>query len=257
VPLETMFPAPAPPRFPAWSWWDVVAVLGFTIFAVFLFSVIAIAIARHLPAYRQMPLADLATDARIVVGAQAAAYPLVLVFIYILARSRTHERFRDAIRWNWPGISAPGYFITGGIVAVAVEGLSRFLPIPKSLPMDKYFHDATSAYLLAAFGLSLAPLLEELFFRGLLYPLLRRGLGLTYAVLLTAAAFAGIHGAQLGYAWGPILSIFVVGVVFTTVRARTNSVAASFLVHCGYNFALFAALWVASDHYRHLEKVAG
>jgi len=28
-------------------------------------------------------------------------------------------------------------------------------------------------------------------------------------------------------------------------------------MHCGYNFTLFAALWLASDHYRHLEKVAG
>ncbi|MGO9515847.1 MAG: CPBP family intramembrane glutamic endopeptidase [Candidatus Korobacteraceae bacterium] len=249
--------APPPLRFPAWSWWDVLAILGFTLFAVFVLSMLALAIAHHVPALRSMPLADLATDARIVVGAQAAAYPLVLIFIFILARSRTHERFRDVIRWNWPGASAPGYFITGSILAVVVEGLSRFLPIPKSLPMDKYFHDATSAYLLAAFGLSLAPLLEELFFRGMLYPLMRRAFGLATAIILTAAAFAAIHGAQLGYAWGPILSIFVVGVAFTIVRARTNSVAASFLMHCGYNFALFAALWVASDHFRHLEKVTG
>jgi membrane protease YdiL (CAAX protease family) len=103
----------------------------------------------------------------------------------------------------------------------------------------------------------LAPLLEELFFRGFLYPSLRRGFGLTVGVLLTALAFAAIHGAQLGYAWAPVFSIFIVGVVFTMVRVRTNSVAASFLMHCGYNFALFAALWVASDHYRHLEKVTG
>ena len=73
---------------------------------------------------------------------------------------------------------------------------------------------------------------------------------------MTAAAFAAIHGTQLGYAWAPILSIFVVGVVFTVARARTNSVASSFLMHCGYNFALFTLLWLASDHYRHLEKVA-
>jgi CAAX protease family protein len=255
-PLEQVLPTP-PPGFPAWSWWDALAVLGFTLFAVFVFSMIALAIARHLPEYRRMPLTDLATDARIVVGAQAAAYPLVLIFIFILVRSRTHERFRDAIRWNWPGISAPAFFSMGAILAVVVESLSRFLPIPKSLPMDKYFHDASSAYLLAVFGMSLAPLMEELFFRGMLYPLLRRAFGLTIAVMLTAAAFAGIHGAQLGYAWGPILSIFLVGVVFTLVRARTNSVATSFLVHCGYNAALFTALWFASDHYRHLEKVAG
>ena len=187
TPLEPAIILPAEPRFPAWSWWDTLAVLGFTIFAVFVFSIIALAIARTIPAYRRMPLADLATNARIVVGAQAAAYPLVLIFIFLLVRSKTRERFLDAIHWNWPGISGVGFFIGGTILAVVVEGLSSYLPIPKSLPMDKYFHDATSAYLMAAFGLSLAPLLEELFFRGMLYPLLRRAFRLTIAVLLTAA----------------------------------------------------------------------
>jgi len=254
VPME---PPLLAPRFPAWSWWDVLAVLGFTLFTVFLFSMAALFIARHIPQLRRMPLADLATDARIVVGAQAAAYPLVLVFIFILVRSKTRERFAQAIRWNWPAVTAPAFFVGGTVLAIVVESLSNLLPIPKSLPMDKYFHDATGAYLLAAFGLTLAPLMEEMFFRGLLYPLLRSTFSLTIAVVVTAAAFAGIHGAQLGYAWGPILSIFVVGIVFTIVRVRTNSVAASFLTHCGYNFALFTALWVASDHFRHLEKVAG
>ena len=256
APLEPAVALPVRPSFPAWSAWDVLAVLVFTIVAVFVFSLAALFIARTVPAYRHIPATDLATNARVVIGTQVAAYPLVLLFIFVLVRSRTHERFGKAIHWNWPGISAPGFFAMGIILAVVIDGLSRFLPIPKSLPMDKYFHDAASAYLMAAFGMTLAPLLEELFFRGLLYPLLRRAFGLTIAVVLTAAAFAGIHGTQLGYAWAPILSIFVVGVVLTAARARTGSVAASFLMHCGYNFALFALLWLASDHYRHLEKVA-
>jgi membrane protease YdiL (CAAX protease family) len=46
-------------------------------------------------------------------------------------------------------------------------------------------------------------------------------------------------------------------VVFTLTRVRTNSVGASFLMHVGYNSTLFGLLWVASDHFRHLEKVAG
>ncbi len=257
APLEPIPPAPPKVIFPAWSWWDVLAVFGFTIFAVFLFSMAALAIARTLPEYKQIPIADLATDPRIVVGAQAAAYPVILVLIFIVVRSRTRQRFPEAIHWRWPGISGTGFFVGGTILALLVEGLSSFLPMPKSLPMDNYFHNASSAYLLAAFGITLAPLLEEVFFRGMLYPLLRRAFGLTIAVLLTAAAFAAIHGAQLGYAWSPILSIFVVGVVFTLVRVRTDSVAASFLMHCGYNSALFTALWIASDHYRHLEKVTG
>ena len=63
----------------------------------------------------------------------------------------------------------------------------------------------------------------------MLYPLLRRTVGVVAAVLFTATAFASIHGAQLGYAWAPILSIFVVGVVFTAgarahrIRSRRRS----------------------------------
>jgi CAAX protease family protein len=242
--------------FPAWSGWDVLAVVVVTAVVVFGFSIAALFIARTVPGYRNAPITELATNAFVVIGAQAAAYPIVFLFMLVRVRSRSHESFGQAIHWNWPGISGARFFVMGTVVAVAVDGASRFLPIPKSLPMDKYFHDASSAYLMAAFGVTLAPLLEELFFRGLLYPVLRRAFGLIIGIALTAAAFAAIHGTQLGYAWAPVLSIFVVGVAFTVARARTNSVAASFLMHCGYNFSLFALLWLASDHFRHLEKVA-
>jgi len=258
--LETPLPVvtgPSERPFPTWSGWDVLAILVFTLVAIVVFTVGAMFIARSLPQYRHATFTDLATNAAVVIGAQTAAYPVVLLFIFLMVRTRSHQAFGKAIQWNWPGMLAPAFLISGVVLALVVEGMARFLPIPKSLPMDAYFHDATSAYMMAAFGMTLAPLLEELFFRGLLYPLLRRSFGLIVAVLLTGAAFAAIHGAQLGYAWAPVFSIFVVGVVFTLVRVRTNSVAASFLMHCGYNFALFAALWLASDHYRHLEKVTG
>ena len=253
----TVIVGPAEKPFPAWSGWDVLAILVFTLVAILVFTIGAMFVAHALPRYHNATFTDLATNAAVVIGAQTAAYPIVLLFILLMVRTRSRQGFGKAIQWNWPGVTAPAFLIGGVMLALAVEGMARFLPIPKSLPMDAYFHDATSAYMMAAFGMTLAPLLEELFFRGLLYPLLRRAFGLIVAVLLTAAAFAAIHGAQLGYAWAPVFSIFVVGVVFTVVRIRTNSVAVSFLMHCGYNFALFAALWLASDHYRHLEKVTG
>jgi membrane protease YdiL (CAAX protease family) len=255
--VEPIAAVPPAPRFPAWSWWDVVAVLVFTLFIVIGFSVAALFIAHSMPEYRNVPFTELATNAGVVIGAQTAAYPIVILLMFVLVRSRSHERFGTAVRWNWPGFAAPGFFLGGIVLAIVVESASRFLPIPKSLPVDKFFNSTTSAYLMAAFGTTLAPLLEELFFRGLLYPLLRRAFRLFIAVALTGAAFAAIHGAQLGYAWAPVLSIFVVGVVFTLIRERTGSVASAFVMHCGYNFTLFSLLWVASDHYRHLEKLAG
>ena len=239
--------------FPPWTGWDVAAVLCFTLAAVFLFSTVALGVAHVLTVKQHVSWSDLASDPIVVIGAQVAAYPIVILFMMRLVRNKAHERFWLAIRWNWPGPAMPRFLIGGAGLAFAVEFASRWLPIPKSLPVDRFFTDTNGAYMMAAFGVTLAPLLEELFFRGMLYPVLQRSVGVALAIVLTAVAFAFIHGAQLGYAWAPLLSIFVVGIVFTAVREKTNSVAAPFLMHCGYNLALFATLWAGSDHFRHLE----
>jgi uncharacterized protein len=97
--------------------------------------------------------------------------------------------------------------------------------------------------------------MEELFFRGFLYPVLARRLGLIVSVTITAFLFALIHEEQLAHAWAPMFLIFIVGVVFTLVRARMQSVAASFLMHVGYNFTLFAALFFSTGHFHNFDKL--
>ena len=49
--------------------------------------------------------------------------------------------------------------------------------------------------------------------------------------------------------------LFLVGVVLTLVRARSGSLAASFLVHLSYNATLFTILYLATDHFTRLERV--
>jgi hypothetical protein len=249
------FQAPAPSADPIWEAAKDFAVLGCVVASIFVCTGVALGVAHALPAYRDVALTVLAADPKIIVGAQVASYPIVLVVMFVLVRIRTGEPFLTAISWKWPTGRAGAFLLLGVGVAFGIEVISHFLPIPKSLPIDKFFDTPATAYLMAFFGILLAPLLEEMFFRGLLYPLLRRLLGVLVAVLLTAALFAAIHGAQLGNAWAPILSIFIVGLALTIVRERTGSVAASFLTHAGYNTTLFVTLWFASDHFRHLEKV--
>ena len=249
-------PAAQLPRavFPPWSAWDVAAVLAFTVASIVLFTALALGAAHLLTGKRHVPLGDLASSPIVVIGSQVAAYPLVIAFMMFLVRNKSRLDFWRTIQWNWPKARAIVFLLAGVGFAFVVELASRYLPIPKSLPVDKFFTDRLGAYLMAIFGITLAPLLEELFFRGMLYPLVRRAAGVTAAVLVTATTFAFIHGGQLDYAWAPLVSIFVVGLVFTLVRERTGSVAASFLMHCGYNLALFGSLWVASDGFLHLEK---
>ena len=75
-----------------------------------------------------------------------------------------------------------------------------------------------------------------------------------YGILVTAALFGLLHGAQLGYSWA-VLIIFFVGLALTTVRAVTKSVASSFLVHVGYNGTLSLLLFAATSGFRHLERI--
>jgi uncharacterized protein len=166
------------------------------------------------------------------------------------------QPFWRAIRWNWPTNWLP-YLFAGMVLAISLQGLAHLLPMPKELPIDRFFQNTREAWALSLFGVTLAPLLEELFFRGFLYPVLVRRLGTMLAVLFTAALFGLIHAPQLGRAWAPVLVVFLVGVVLTITRAATKSVAASLLIHVAYNGTLSALLFAASDGFRHLEKLNG
>jgi len=64
-----------------------------------------------------------------------------------------------------------------------------------------------------------------------------------------------LHGPQLLNSWGPVLVIFLVGIVLTMVRAHKNSVAASLLVHVAYNGTISALMFIGTDGFRHLEKL--
>jgi hypothetical protein len=73
-------------------------------------------------------------------------------------------------------------------------------------------------------------------------------------ILLTALPFGLIHFFQYGRSWGAVLIIFLVGVVLTTVRAVTKSVASSFLAHVGYNGTLMVLAALQTDGFRHMDK---
>jgi membrane protease YdiL (CAAX protease family) len=143
----------------------------------------------------------------------------------------------------------------GALLLVVLSGVSHFLPIPKRVPVDQFFSRPMEAYLTSLFAISFGPFMEELFFRGFLYPVLARRLGVWMGVFTTALGFGLLHAMQLGFAWGPILIIFIVGVVLTITRVAARSVAASFLVHVAYNSTLTVITFIGTDGFRHLEKL--
>jgi membrane protease YdiL (CAAX protease family) len=254
LPPEYVTPAAIiPVENPGWSGWDVLAIIGVTVVAILLSMLAVMFVAQRL-SHSRTGLLDLAKVPELVVLSQVLAYVLVFMIMVVIATRHQTQSFGEAIRWNWP--THWGFYLAEGVVlSIALQFIAHFLPIPKNLPMDEFLQTQRQAYMLSIFGVTFAPLLEELFFRGFLYPVLARRLGMSMAVLLTALAFASIHGAQLMYSWGPVLVIFMVGMVLTITRAITKSVAAGLLIHVAYNGTLSFLMFLGTDHFRHLEKL--
>jgi membrane protease YdiL (CAAX protease family) len=254
TPALTPIPVAAvPTENPVWNGWDVlhIALLMFLSPFVIFFGVGAVA-KRYF--YPGVGWAQLAQKPVLALIAELVAYVIVLGFMVMLIEGKYHVRFSDAIEWRWP--RGPLALLgLGAFMLFALQGVAHFLPIPKTVPFDEFFKQPLEAYLTSAFAVSLGPLMEELFFRGFLYPVAVRRMGTVAAVFLTALAFGLLHAMQLGFAWGPILIIFLVGVVLTIVRAVSRSVASSFLVHVAYNGTLTVLTLVATGGFRHLERL--
>jgi membrane protease YdiL (CAAX protease family) len=142
--------------------------------------------------------------------------------------------------------------VAGGVLlALAVQFSANFLPSPPELPIDKMLRTPLDAWLMSIFGVFIAPFVEEVLFRGLLFPVLARSAGAVSSLVVTSILFGAIHADQLGGEWIQVSCIVFVGGVLTLVRWRFRSLASSTLVHVGYNGALFAVLFVQTQGFRH------
>ena len=256
---QSVLPAPSQieiPRDPAWTALDLVRLVVLTIVAL-IAGVFAVVLIARVWIHPHSNIGDIVRIPLVAVAGQGLAYLLVFAYMYILVtRERRRPDFLNAIHWNWPSSPAV-YVLIGVVLSFALQILASRLPIPKNLPIDTFFSTPSEAWVLTIFGITLAPLMEELFFRGFLYPVLARGIGVTAAIFVTGFAFALLHGSQLMYSWGPVLVIFLVGIILTMVRAFKNSVAASLIVHIAYNGTISALMFYATDGFRHLEKLNG
>jgi uncharacterized protein len=248
--------APTPPASkagenPVWSGWDVLLIAALTLGAIFLVQLILILVALRF-VYPHENWIEVAQKPVLALLSELLAYAVVAVYMVLLVEGKYHTRFWPAIRWNWPGLA--GVSLLGlGVLMLGLDALGRFLPMPKSTPFDQFFDRPLDAYLTAAFAITLGPLMEELFFRGFLYPVLARRMGAFWGIILTALPFGLMHYVQYR-SWSAVLIIVLVGVVLTTVRAVTKSVASSFLAHVGYNTTLMALAAWATDGFRHMDK---
>jgi membrane protease YdiL (CAAX protease family) len=178
----------------------------------------------------------------VVLVSQAMLDGLAILYLYLMLLARTPAPFWPSIGWREmrPGAgkirdSALQFLAGGAVLAIAVSFAGGFLNSKETLPIEELLKARVSILLFGILGVVVAPLVEETIFRGFLYPVIARRLGIAAGIAITGTLFGLMHAAQLWGGWGQIALLILVGVVLTWVRARTGTVAASYFVHLGYN----------------------
>jgi len=125
-------------------------------------------------------------------AAMAVTYLVTLGACFLVFPLFWEREFLAGLNWNgdaaqrfWGRLIAAGLLVGWG-----VQALSSLIPMPKSIPMDDFFKTPSDVWLVTLFGTLLAPLFEEITFRGFLLPAFSIAFDWLAPVLRHVAAFA-------------------------------------------------------------------
>jgi len=235
-----------------WDWFDLF-LLVIMAFAGFLLLGVALASALHLVGFSAAHSGRAHT-----VGILFAIVVQILVDLSLLGylalqiRFRFRKPFWRTIGWRPlvtekfpPAIAYIGLAFAGFLLTALVSLVSATHPPSQKLPIETVFQSRPAVILYMMTAVFVAPLVEEVIFRGYLYPVAARSFGVLGGVLFTGTLFGLMHGAQLWGGWWQILLLVFVGIVFTAVRAATRTITSSFTLHLAYNSTQVIAFLVA------------
>jgi uncharacterized protein len=260
---ETRVPAPEHPQssvFPVWNGWDILFLAFFTSFAILVMGTMGRA-ASHLLQIKLHFWAQLlkhpASEGVTVLLFQVLLDTVILSYILLTILLKYDSPFFASIRWSQsPSKSWGNYLSLGMGLAILVLIVSTLFPPSEPPPVEQLLRHPITITLYATLGVLVAPFVEEILFRGFIYPVFERRFtqwwgsprtdasasflekvawGQVGAIALTGLLFAFLHVSQLWGSWAGTALILGVGLTLSTVRACTGSVLPCFLIHLAYN----------------------
>ncbi len=161
---------------------------------------------------------------------------VVLIPIYILLLMGDEKKRRNSlgIRYTTPGIKRLGVvFVLGMSAAVSVNVIVSLSQIARFSP--KYQQVSEVIYSGGLFmeivsAVIAAPILEELFFRGMIYKRLQDMINVKAAVIVSALFFGAFHGNLVQFVYA-----FIIGLMLAYVYEKFKTIWAPVIFHIGAN----------------------
>lgn len=142
------------------------------------------------------------------------------------------------------GLGALAFVLLNVGLGTAVEALARLAgaePPAVQENLQQLASNPETAPFFIAMAVVFAPVAEELFFRGMLYPAFAKRLGVWSAIVVTALLFALLHGvepllmADLGQSALVIGLIFPLGLLLAWAYHRRGTLVVPILIHATFN----------------------
>ena len=273
-------PAPLPRRKPDFADFLLFAVLAF---GASLCSGVVVLIALHYHLLGAHTFKQANNEIHYRIGSQASWYILTLLFSVWIFPLAWRRSFFAGLEWRATAATRHIWRLVGAASACFIGAMAdQFLmPGPSNTPIDETFRMPGAAWLLFAFGVTLAPLMEEIAYRGFLLPAFCTSFDWTmerltkkaplpldgdgfpswsapamiFASVVVSIPFALMHGEQTSYSVGPFLLLVAISLVLCWVRLAMRSLAASVLVHSTYNLLLFSLMFLGTGGFRHMDKM--
>jgi uncharacterized protein len=179
--------------------------------------------------------------ARAVLVLSIVIYGAIIVAILAFAHWRGGHNWRDLVAWRPLAVAISDRWIWAIVIAAMLYSFTVPLLLsqvdPKGHLSFRIPADTPASLILVLLAVVVAPVTEELLFRGWIYTSLRHRFGLWSAVIASSIVFALAHYDETHiYA----LAVFPVGLALAGLRERTGSIKASIIFHAVYNLAAVA-----------------
>lgn len=179
------------------------------------------------------------------------AHIVTLGIAYLVVTNGRNFPFFKSLGFSWPpSLKTFGFTGSGSwtnlkgvmicsLIGAALFGLgaliTQLFPGEKT-DLDLLIESSYAARVTTAFlAVVTAPLVEEVVYRGMLYPAVNRLLGALPSIAIVSLLFAAVHVVQYKNNLAVIGVITIVSITLTTVRAFTHRLLPSFVIHLVFN----------------------
>ena len=159
---------------------------------------------------------------------------LTIFALWLIFRVRKKKFYQEALLCKVDKKKIVPIVVLGIASSFFVSCVLGLLPIPESILKDYVESSAkitSGAMIIRIFStVILAPIAEEIIFRGLVLSRLKKAVRPSVAIIISSLLFGLVHGQVL---W--MIYTFAIGIMFAIVAESLQSVSASILLHMSFN----------------------